>query len=168
MKSNHNTRSSRRSVKNVQISQGGQDLPAQAGLIPVVKFLKKHGFASKIEQTLDHQRGATGVYDVVDMILLPLVAIVGGARSISSIVTVWNDHVLCRAAGWRRIPDETTFGRILRTFTQRNINEMETLNHRIRASIWRSALRFGSSMVRVLPRIVIDVDSTVKTVYGNQ
>ena len=102
MKSNHNTRSSRRSVKNIQIIQGGQDLTAQAGLIPVVKFLKKHGFASKIEQTLDHQRGATGVYDAVDMILLPLVAIVGGARSISSIVTVWNDRILCLAAGLLR------------------------------------------------------------------
>ena len=98
----------------------------------------------------------------MDKILLPLVAIVGGARSISSIVTVWNDHVLCRAAGWRRIPDETTFGRKLRPFTQRNINEMDTLNHRIRAGIWRSALQFGSSVVGVLPRIVIDVDSTVK------
>ena len=124
MKNYHNTRSSRRSVKNIQIIQGGQDLTAQAGLIPVVKFLKKHGFASKIEQTLDHQRGATGVYDAVDMILLPLVAIIGGARSVSSIVTVWNDRVLCLAAGWLRIPDETTFGRILRTFTQKNINEM--------------------------------------------
>ena len=51
MKSYHNTRLSRGSVKNIQIIQGGQDLTAQAGLIPVVKFLKKHGFASKIEQT---------------------------------------------------------------------------------------------------------------------
>ena len=109
MKNYHNTRSSRRSVKNIQIIQGRQDLTAQAGLIPVVQFLKKHGFALKIEQTLNHQRGATGVYDAVDMILLPLVAIIGGARSISSIVTVWNDRVLCLAAGWLRIPDETTF-----------------------------------------------------------
>ena len=155
MKNYHNTRSSRRSVKNIQIIQGGQDLTAQAGLIPVVQFLKKHGFASKIEQSLDHQRGATGVYDAVDMILLPLVAIVGGARSVSSIVTVWNDHVLCRAAGWLRIPDETTFGRKLRTFTQKNINEMEPLNHRIKASIWRSALRFGSSLIGVLPGIEV-------------
>ena len=92
MKSYHDIRSSRSSVKNIQIIQGGQDLTAQAGLIPVVKFLKKHGFASKIEQ-LDHQRGATGVYDAVDIILLPLVAIIGGARSVSSIVTVWNDRV---------------------------------------------------------------------------
>ena len=77
MKSNHNTRSSRRSEKNIQFSQGGQNLTAQVGLIPVVKFLKKYGFASKIEQTLDHKRGATRVYDAVDMILFPLVEIVG-------------------------------------------------------------------------------------------
>jgi hypothetical protein len=75
---------------------------------------------------------------------------------------------LCRAAGWRRIPDETTFGRILRTFRQKNINEMETLNHRIRASIWRKAFQFCCSVVGVLSRIVIDVDSTVKIVCGNQ
>ena len=44
---------------------------------------------------------------------------------------------------------------------QKNINEMETLNQRMRASIWRSALRFGNSVVGVLPRNVIDVDSLV-------
>ena len=108
----HNNRSPRRSVRNIQIIQGGKDLTAQAGLIPVVQFLKKHGFVSKIEQSLDHQRGATGVYDAVDMILLPLVAIIGGARSISSIVMVWNDRVLSLAAGWLRIPDESTIGDI--------------------------------------------------------
>ena len=35
-----------------------------------------------IEQTLDHQRGVYRVHDTVDMILLPLFGIVGGARSI--------------------------------------------------------------------------------------
>ena len=72
------------------------------------------------------------------MILLPLVGIIAGARSISPIVTDWNDHVLCHEAGWQRIPDETTYGRILRTFTRKNINQMGTLNHRIRANIWRN------------------------------
>ncbi len=80
MKSHHNTRSSRRSEKNIQFSQGGQDLNAQVDLIPEVKFFKEIWFASKIEQTLDHQRGGTRVYDAVDMILLPLVVIVGGAH----------------------------------------------------------------------------------------
>ncbi len=90
-------------------------------MISVVKFLRKEGIVSKTERTVDHQRGATGLYDALDMLILSVVGIVGGARSIRSIVTVWNDRVLSRAAGWPRIPDETTFGRILRTFTEKNI-----------------------------------------------
>jgi hypothetical protein len=42
---------------------------------------------------------------------------------------------------------------------------METLNHRIRAGIWRSALRFGSSVVGVLPGILIDVFLRKSTQY---
>ena len=119
MKNKHSTRSARTTAKNIHISQGGRDLTAQAGLIPVVKFFHKEGIVSKTEQTVDHRRGATGLYDAVDMVILSVVGIVGGARSIRSIVTVWNDRVLSRVAGWLRIPDETTFGRILRTFTQK-------------------------------------------------
>ena len=168
MKNKGNTRSARTKAKNIHIRQGGRDLTAQAGLIPVVKFFHKHGIVSKTEQSIDHQRGATSLYDAVDMVILSVVGIIGGARSIRSIVTVWNDRVLSRVAGWLRIPDETTFGRILRTFTQKNIHEMESLNHRIRAGIWRKALRSGTSNVGGLRHLVIDVDSTVKTAYGKQ
>ena len=168
MKNKGSARSARTTAKNIHISQGGRDLTAQAGLIPVVKFLRKEGIVSKTEQTVDHQRGATGLYDALDMVILSVVGIVGGARSIRAIVTVWNDRVLSRVAGWLRIPDETTFGRILRTFTEKNINEMESLNHRIRAGIWRKALRSGTSIVGVLHCLVIDMDSTVKTAYGKQ
>ncbi len=41
---------------------------------------------------MDHQRGATGLYDAVDMVILSVVGIVGGARSIRAIVTVWNER----------------------------------------------------------------------------
>ena len=61
------------------LSIGGRALSTGTGLIQVVNLLMKHGFASKIEQTLDHQRGDTGVYDAVDMILLLMVGIVVGA-----------------------------------------------------------------------------------------
>ena len=168
MKNKGNTRSAGTKAKNIHIRQGGRDLTAQAGLIPVVKFFHKHGIVSKTEQSIDHQRGATSLYDAVDMVIFSVVGIIGGARSIRSIVTVWNDRVLSRVAGWLRIPDETTFGRILRTFTQKNIHEMESLNHRIRAGIWRKALRSGTSNVGGLRHLVIDVDSTVKTAYGKQ
>ncbi len=168
MKSKQNKRSARVSPKKIQINKGAKGVTAQAGLIPVVKFLQKHNVGQLIEETVEHQRGATATYDAVDIILLPLVAIIGGTRSISGIATVWADSVLCRIAGWRLIPDETTFGRLLRTFTLRHINNLEVLNHRLRARMWRKGLRSGKSKVGASQCLVVDVDSTEKTVYGSQ
>jgi len=96
MKGYHNTRSSRRSVKNVDLCQGRQELNVHAGLIPAVNFLMKHGFVSKIEQAPNHQTGVTEVSDAVYMILLPLVVIVEVTCSISLILTDWSDFVLYR------------------------------------------------------------------------
>ena len=94
MKGYHNTRSSRSSVKYVELCQGRQELNAHAGLILAVNFLMKHGFVSKIEQTPNQQTGVTGVSDSVYMILLPLVVIAEVACSISLILTDWSDFVL--------------------------------------------------------------------------
>jgi len=96
MKGCRNTRSSIRSVKNVEICQGRQELNAHAGLIPAVNFLMKHGLVSKIEQAPNQQTGVTGVSDSVFMILLPLVVIAEVACSISLILTDWSDFVLYR------------------------------------------------------------------------
>ena len=96
MKGYHNTRSSRRSVKYVELCQGRQELNAHAGLIPAVNFLLKHGFVSKIEQDPNQQTGVTGVSDSVYMILLPLVVIAEVACSISLILTDQSDTVLYR------------------------------------------------------------------------
>lgn len=168
MKHRKNQRSSRVSPRKFQINKGAKGLTTQAGLIPVVKFLHKLNFTGIIKDTVEHERGSTAIYDAVDAIFLPLVAIIGGARSISAIVTVWSDSILCRAAGWVHIPDETTLGRLLRTFKQRHIAALEVLNQRLRAKVWRKALRAGKSKVSVAPCLVIDVDSTEKTVYGSQ
>ena len=92
----HNTRSSSRSVKNVEVCQGRQELNAHTGLITAVNFLMKHGFVSKIEQDPNQQTGVTGVSDAVYMFLLPLVIIVEVACSISLILTDWSDSVLYR------------------------------------------------------------------------
>ena len=168
MKNKQNKRSARVSPRKIEIHKGAKGLTAQAGLIPVVKFLHKQNLTGTIKETVAHNRGATALYDAVDAIFLPLVAIIGGARSIRAIVTVWSDSVLAKTAGWLNIPDETTFGRLLRTFNHRHINDMEKLNHRLRGRIWRKALRTGKSKISVAPCKVIDVDSTVKTVYGSQ
>jgi hypothetical protein len=161
-------RAARTSPSKVHIQNGAKGLTAQAGLIPIVKFLQKHGMVSLIGSTIKHERGVTALYDAADAIFLSIVGIVAGARSMSGIVTVWADSVLARVAGWICIPDETTMGRLMRTFRQSHINEMETLVHRMRARLWRYALRNGKNNVGAMGCFVVDCDSTVKTVYGQQ
>jgi len=168
MKSKKECRSARVAPKKVIITKGAKGLTTLAGLVPVVKFLQKLNLAELIQETLTHKRGASSLYDAVDAIMLTLVAIVGGARSIAGIVATLNDAVLCQVAGWRSIPDRTTLGRLVRTFKPRHISEMELLNHRLRGRVWRQALRSGKSKIGIAHRTVVDVDSTVKTVYGSQ
>ncbi|MBM9515296.1 IS1380 family transposase [Desulfogranum marinum] len=168
MKKKQHKRSARVSPKKITFSKGAKGLTAQAGLIPVVQFLQNQGIVELVRDTVNHKRGANALYDAVDAIFLPLVAIIGGARSIRAIVAVWSDSVLCRAAGWLSIPDETTFGRLFRSFSQCHVNDMEVLNHRLRGRLWRKALRSGKSKVSVILSKVVDVDSTEKTAYGSQ
>jgi hypothetical protein len=168
MKGKSKKRSARTSAGKVQIQQGAKGLTAQAGLIPVVKFLQKHGLVSLIGSTIKHSRGATALYDAADVMFLSIIGIIGGARAMRGIVTVWADSVLARVAGWVSIPDETTLGRVLRTFKQSHINDMETLVHRMRGKIWRDALRSGKNTVGAMNCFVVDCDSTEKTVYGQQ
>jgi len=87
---------------------------------------------------------------------------------LSGVATVWADGVLRRLAGWVAIPDNSTLGRIFRTFRERQVSQLETLNHRLRGKVWRKALRSGVSTIAMRSCRVIDVDSTEKTAYGKQ
>jgi hypothetical protein len=66
------------------------------------------------------------------VVLLVLVGLMGGARSISKCVVLWSDGVLQRVAGWLRIPDESTLGRLFKEVTERRVSELETLVHEVR------------------------------------
>ena len=46
------------------------------------------------------------------------------------------------------------------------IVQLETVGHQVRRRVWRLALRSGGATVGAQRRLWIDVDSTVKTVYG--
>lgn len=168
MNAKNNKRSARVSSKKVTISNQAKELTSQAGLVPVVKFLRNCGMIGIIQETLDHERGANALYDSVDAVFLTVIAIIGGARALSSVTTVWADGVLRKLAGWVAIPDNSTLGRLFRTFRERQVSQLETLNHRLRGKFWRKALRSGASSIAMRSCRVIDVDSTEKTAYGKQ
>ncbi len=166
---NKNTRSKAREASGkIRFQSGAKGLTSQAGLIPVVKFLNRHGVPESLDGLVAHSRGDSAVYTLTDVMLLTLVGLIGGATSFCKTVAVWSDKVLRQAGGWSRIPDDSTFGRIFKEVREEQIVLLESLNHRLRGRIWKAALRSGLSTIGVARQMWMDVDSTAKTVYGHQ
>ncbi len=66
MKANNSRRSARVSSKKVTMTNTAKGLTSQAGLLPVVKFLRHNGAVSLIKDTIEHERGNNALYDCVD------------------------------------------------------------------------------------------------------
>jgi hypothetical protein len=158
----------RKQTGKVHMSATATGLTSQAGLIPVVKYLQRIGFENTVSQTVPHQRGDNADYQLTDVILLTLVGMIGGATSIAKLCGVWSDSVLRAIAGWTKVPVDTTIGRLFKEVTERQISQLESVNHRLRGQIWRRANRAGVSKVGLNPVQWIDVDSTVDSVCGTQ
>lgn len=140
----------------------------QSGLIPMIKFLDAIGFNRLFNHYVRHDRHHNAQYQLVDAVFFMLIGIAGGGLSIHQCVILWSDNVLQRAAGWIKIPDESTLGRLFKSVSGRHVSEMETLVHEIRKTVWQRALRAGKSRIALQCQKWIDIDSTVKTVYGCQ
>jgi len=152
----------------VRYVQGGKHLSSQVGLIPVIRFLDRLGFDHLFRRHVDHERGPGTTYQLVDMVFLLVVGLIGGSCSIQQSVLLWADGVLRRVAGWKRIPDDGTVGRVLKEVKERHVNGLESLVHALRRRVWERAWRSGRSQVGLFCQLWIDIDSTVKTVYGRQ
>ena len=161
------SKKSRIESKITHFSQTGKNMTSKAGLIPVVKFLDKMGFCELFRGAVDHQRNNNAVYCLEDGILLILTGLIGGAFNISKCVLLWSScEVLQKAAGWLRIPDETTLGRLFKDLSERHISELENFVHDLRKKVWAKA--GDHSILSASALLWVDVDSSVKTVYGQQ
>jgi hypothetical protein len=81
---------------------------------------------------------------------------------------VWSDSVLRKIAGWNKLPVETTIARLFKEVTEKQINQFESVTHKLRGQIWRRANRSGASKVGLNPVQWVDIDSTVDPVCGTQ
>lgn len=158
----------REQAGKVKLQPTANGLTSQAGLIPVVKYLGRIGFENIIRQSVPHQRGDNADYQLADMVVLTLVGMVGGATSIAKVCAVWSDGVLRKIAGWLKLPVETTISRVFKEVGERQIAQLEAVNHTLRGRVWRRAQRAGTSKVGLGPVHWVDIDSTVDTVCGAQ
>ena len=137
----------RGAAPKIHYGEAGPAHTSQGGLAPVIQLLDHLGFATLFRQQVGHARSANAVYGLVDAVYLVMIGLIGGARSLSQCVAVWSDQVLRRLAGWHRVPDETTLGRLFKEVRERHVCELETLNHALRQRVWARAAQVGRSRI---------------------
>lgn len=167
-KATTSARRARKGSPTVHLEEGDTKQTSHAGLVPVVRFLDGLGLDGLFRQYVPHQRSGNAEYGLSDGLFLVMIGLIAGARSLRHCVALWADGALRRVAGWLRIPDETTVGRLFKEVSARQVSGLEALNHALRHRIWERARSSGAAEVGGPGTLWVDIDSTVKTVHGRQ
>ena len=155
-------------VPKFRITHKNNKITSQAGLIPVGQFLRRLGFHEILEQELDIDSACNEKYSPKQIMFVAVIGIIGGARSITGILRVWNDRILNRLLGNVLIPHLTTLSRNCRKFKDAGVAQLESVNHKLRQRVWKEAERKGMLTVKEDNDLWVDVDSTVITSFGKQ
>jgi len=162
------SRSNKKSNRKITFQATKQNLSSQVGLIPMIKFAQSLNVSATINSILNHSRGANATYSFGDIVTRSALGISGGARSMCAIARVCSDPVLMQAAAWEQAPDDSTIGRICREATMKDSLLLEGSVHQIRRDAWEYIRSKSPDTKLPGKEMWIDIDSSVKTVFGNQ
>lgn len=159
---------SRKPSRKVRFEVSKEKLSSQVGLVPIVKYTEQIELDEILSKELSHERGANAIYSLIDAIVFSVIGIAGGARSMDSIIRVCADPVLMEASNWKRVLDPTNLGRILKESGMKTNIELENAIHSLRKAAWNYASKLNKDLKLPESLMWIDIDSTIKTVFGNQ
>jgi len=154
--------------KNIKIAKGNnfktqfteKRLSSKGGLALIRKFWDKLGGENALEQALSIRKGSNATYPISRVLTMLIIGITGGAKHISHLYHLSLDDALRGLWNWVKFPVVSTITRTLALFNHRHCYELTTVHQRLRQKVWKNKYR--------LPSITLDLDSSPKTVYGNQ
>lgn len=146
-------------MNEVKVEFTEKNLTGNAGLVHYGKFIKKLGLAQVIDEKVSISRGDNAEYTISGVIIMMILGVLAGAKHMSHIAMLRTDNVLRKIFGWVKFPVASTLGRIIKTFSWVNCDEIAQTEDVIRRKVW-SKKWFG--------KIILDLDSSVKGVYGDQ
>jgi len=146
-------------MKNFKVLFTENRLTNNAGLVLLGKFCEKLSLKNVIEQHISIERPSNSRYSIADLIMIMIIGVISGTKHVSHLTVIRNDAVIRTLFGWNRFPSNRTVGNLLRLFNQRHCNELFEVEAIVRDKVW-SLKWYG--------RITLDLDSTVKGVYGSQ
>lgn len=132
------------------------------GLALAASLVRKLGLARTIDQALV-LFGRIRIYQESDHVLTHVYNLFLGGSAIEDIAELQQSEPIRRMLGAGRIPDPTTAGDFLRRFAPEHIGVLDGVVDEAQRQIWRE--RYGRKKQKLA---VVDMDSHVHHVYGNQ
>jgi len=138
----------------------GKNLTAYGGLFPVGTLLEKLGFRQLIEETVKVTR-QTRVMPAYRFILAMVLSCYVGFSRLHHLRFLQREPMLTGILGVLRLPPQCTFWRFLASLHGSVAGQLLEVQRRLRQRVWEAA------NVR-LSAVVLDTDTTVHTLFGNQ
>src|SRR6202051_364712 len=138
----------------------GKNLTAYGGLLPVGTLLEKLGFRQLVEETLKVKR-QTRVMPAYQFILAMVLACYVGFSRLHHLRFVQREPMLTGILGVLRLPPQCTFWRFLASLHGSVAGQLLEVQRCLRQRVWEAA-NVG------LTAVVLDTDTTVHTLFGNQ
>jgi hypothetical protein len=104
-------------------------------------------------------RAENAKYKAADIVMILVMGALAGAKHLSHLVILKNDHAFRALFRWESFPNYTTVSRIFKLFTPKHCKELSDVEAEARKKVWGKKW-FG--------RVTLDMDSSVRGVYGNQ
>ncbi len=138
----------------------GKNLTAYGGLLPVGTLLEKLGFQQLVEETLKVKRQTRSMPAYQFILAMVLACYVGFSR-LHHLRFLQREPMLTGILGVLRLPPQCTFWRFLASLHSSVTGQLLEVQRCLRQRVWEAA------NVR-LSAVVLDTDTTVHTLFGNQ
>src|SRR3990170_447684 len=149
----------RRGPRKLRISCDGMGLTAFGGVALLQAFFQRLGLRGQLYRWIRfaQRNNDYAISESIEALLYPLIL---GLGRVETTEPLRRNGVFQYLAGLPRYPEATTLRRFLQRFARRGRDKLATLHDR-----WRKEMLCRP---RRPPTVILDLDTTVLTVYGRQ
>jgi len=146
-------------VEKVIINFEGKNLTGNSGIIPIAQFAEKLKVEEILRTELSIKHKHNSKYSVIEIIMITMFGVIAGAKHISQLGIIRHDHVIMKLLNWGIFPAFNTISRLFKRFNQKHNVEFSNAQSQLRQKVWDK---------KAQSNVTIDIDSTVRGVYGKQ
>lgn len=146
-------------MEKVSVNFEGKNITGNSGLIPIAQFAEKLKIEETLRSELSLKQKHNSKYSIVQIIMITMFGVITGAKHISQLDIIRHDHVIMKLLNWGLFPAYNTISRLFKLFSQKYNVEFSNAQSVLRQKIWDKQSQSN---------VTLDIDSTVRGVYGKQ